>query len=315
MTLKLAAFALSAATLIAVGCSSESADDGEQGAAGALSATDCAPKADSEKASALSACQDANKFDLAGCRKPADDAFGKWKADVDAAYEAVKDKIDPITGACKNSVDELTCKDILTAAGKDFAAAANDQNACEAARATRKAKCDADASDAIQQALGGDTTYTSLVNQQLSVEAAYFTGVLSCEAQSTVKSAAAATCPALATAKRESAYLSCRHQCPSVVGSACTPAQYQGLDVQCGRLTSVSSGLGVFCESNAQCSRSSLCDKYDAAKSAADNANKAGSCKTPDGAQGFLVAKLIAAGGVDAGPPTDVTVACTPSQP
>jgi hypothetical protein len=307
MHAKLVTFGLFAATLIATGCASQSADDSEGGAAGALSAEDCAPKADAEQAKALKSCQAANVFDLAACKKPVDEAFVKWQTDLNAAYQAVHDKIDPITGSCKNLVDEKSCKDLLSEAGKDFAAAAGDQKACDALRTTRKAKCDRDAESAIQDALGADNTYTALVDQQASVEASYLGGTVSCQVQSAAISVSAATCPAQAAVTRQSAYLSCRHECPKVADAPCTPADYKGQDVQCGKLTTVSSGLGLFCESGTQCGRTSLCDKYDSAKSDVDRLNKSSGCTTAAGTPGVMIAKLT---GAPNAAPTGVTTLC-----
>jgi hypothetical protein len=276
--------------LLSVACAQPT--DEEAGVdTGALSAADCDKKLVNFQADAKAKCVKDNAFDVAACRKPAQAAYDKLLADVTAAESAVRSQLDPFTGACKSEVAKQTCEDILNARGDHYGAAKaaaqgkGDTAMCATVRKEKNAECDRRAASDIAAQLGDNSAYQAALDRAEAGFDPYWAAMNSCWASDMGSSVARASCTPRAAASYQSAYLSCRHECPKVDATACTPAEYKGQTVECGKYAPNSGFFGITCESDKTCERTKVCDEYDQLKF-----RTAGlSCIGPNGATGAVV--------------------------
>lgn len=308
-----AALGLVAGTLFTFACSAPASEDVDVNGGDALSAAECDTKADAAKTTSRDECVKRNTFDYASCTKPAYAAKAKYDADKASAREIVANIVQEVTGACKGNVASLSCNQILTSVGSDFAAArsasegSGDSTLCAAARQERLDRCETDASADLRERLGTDDDFVKLVDQGPAQWLTFTKAVGSCWIDKASAIAGAATCTTVAAARSKSAYLACRHECPTVEASACTPAAYKDRPgAECGAYAPVKTALGLFCESGSECRRTSVCDQYDAfvAKT------KGLSCVDANGKTGVLTAQVTTADQGGHQVPEGTTTAC-----
>lgn len=178
----------------------------------------------------------------------------------------------------------------------DFAREQMKRNAKQIAmlREQRKTKCDEEAKGALEEALGSNNAYVTLVKQAPEKNRAHDGAFLSCAARGAVAWVKNSTCNG--ELAYQSTYATCRHTCNALSEAACSPSDYKGGAVRCGKLVNergFSWRAGMTCEETAKCERTAICDKYDSLKEKADDLNEEGSCDAGNGASGVLVPVLM----------------------